>query len=198
MSNDGSSIQIGGTHYRSEYQHWDWVYDALGGDYLLGCCTKYVVRWRRKNGLQDLIKSKHYLQKHMAIGNLDLSTCRTIRMSHTERFIEVNRVTGLSADFLRGVVRGECADAKAVIDHLIVIARAEGYSEEGFCAVNEVGKPVHPGFVWEGCSGNRVEWRCLKTRRHVFSRVIDGRVSVPIYEDNAAEPTGAYVNQGAE
>lgn len=55
--------QVGGSHYRSEYQHWDFVQDCLCGLYLEGCITKYVSRWRKKNGLQDLLKAQHYLAK---------------------------------------------------------------------------------------------------------------------------------------
>ena len=54
--------QIGGTHYRSAYQHWDFVVDNEL-NYLQGCGTKYVSRWRKKNGIQDLTKSLHYIAK---------------------------------------------------------------------------------------------------------------------------------------
>ena len=33
--------QIGGEHYKSEYQHWDWVAETNQG-YLMGCATKYI------------------------------------------------------------------------------------------------------------------------------------------------------------
>jgi hypothetical protein len=55
--------QIGGAHYQSEYQHWDFVQRTLQGRYLEGCITKYVSRWRKKNGLQDLQKAAHYFTK---------------------------------------------------------------------------------------------------------------------------------------
>ena len=55
--------QHGGEHYKSrDYQHWDWVCDT-GMHYLLGCATKYVSRWRKKNGVEDLKKAIHYLEK---------------------------------------------------------------------------------------------------------------------------------------
>jgi len=57
--------QVGGDHYqKKEYQHWDWVCD-INLHYLLGCATKYVARWRDKNGVQDLEKAVHYLEKAM-------------------------------------------------------------------------------------------------------------------------------------
>jgi hypothetical protein len=55
--------QPGGDHYRRrDYQHWDFVVDT-GMHYLLGCATKYVSRWQQKNGVQDLEKAIHYLDK---------------------------------------------------------------------------------------------------------------------------------------
>lgn len=54
--------QIGGNHYRCKYQHWDFVMEH-GLNYLQGCATKYVARWRKKNGVQDLEKALHYTQK---------------------------------------------------------------------------------------------------------------------------------------
>lgn len=57
--------QVGGTHYATggAVQHWDYVQQALDGAYLMGNVTKYVARHRKKNGLQDLEKAKHYLLK---------------------------------------------------------------------------------------------------------------------------------------
>lgn len=60
---DVNAIQVGGTHYKTSFQHWDFVYKVLGGRYLEGCATKYPSRWRKKNGLEDLKKSVHYIDK---------------------------------------------------------------------------------------------------------------------------------------
>ena len=60
-----------GSHYRSEIQHWDWV---LANDmgYLEGCITKYVCRWRKKNGIYDLRKAQHYLEKLIEVAEAEL------------------------------------------------------------------------------------------------------------------------------
>ena len=57
-----NNTQVGGTHYKRGYQHWDLVPDT-DMPYHLACATKYVSRWREKNGLEDLKKSIHYIQK---------------------------------------------------------------------------------------------------------------------------------------
>ena len=61
-----NATQIGGTHYRSSYQHWDFVSD-MGLNYLLGCTTKYVTRYKLKNGVQDLRKAVHYAEKQLEL-----------------------------------------------------------------------------------------------------------------------------------
>lgn len=57
-----NDIQIGGNHYASSLQHWD-VVELYGIGYIEGNATKYVTRWRKKNGIEDLRKAMHYLVK---------------------------------------------------------------------------------------------------------------------------------------
>lgn len=54
--------QIGGSHYAGEYQHWDWAID-INLPYLESAATKYISRWRDKNGAQDVEKAIHYMEK---------------------------------------------------------------------------------------------------------------------------------------
>lgn len=54
--------QVGGAHYRAEVQHWDFAANARLG-YFEGTITKYLARYRKKNGLQDLAKAEHYTEK---------------------------------------------------------------------------------------------------------------------------------------
>lgn len=60
--NRANERQHGGDHYSGEYQHWDLVIDTRMG-YLEGCATKYLSRWRNKNGIEDLRKAQHYVEK---------------------------------------------------------------------------------------------------------------------------------------
>ena len=57
-----NDTQVGGIHYKADYQHWDFVCDT-DMPYLLGCATKYVARWQDKAGVEDLNKAIHYLEK---------------------------------------------------------------------------------------------------------------------------------------
>lgn len=57
-----NNTQVGGNHYSNQYQHWDFICDT-GLHYIPANATKYISRWRKKNGIQDLEKAKHYISK---------------------------------------------------------------------------------------------------------------------------------------
>jgi hypothetical protein len=54
--------QVAGDHYRDlPIQPVQYIYaNALG--YFEGNVVKYISRWRKKNGLADLEKAKHYIE----------------------------------------------------------------------------------------------------------------------------------------
>lgn len=55
--------QVGGGHYKGKaVQPWDYIV-ANGLGYLEGNVVKYISRYKEKNGLQDLEKARHYLDK---------------------------------------------------------------------------------------------------------------------------------------
>ena len=54
--------QIGGSHYKNKgVQPIEYIM-ANGLGFCEGNVIKYVSRWRDKNGLDDLLKAKHYLE----------------------------------------------------------------------------------------------------------------------------------------
>lgn len=74
-----NDYQIDGSHYHtSNVQHWDAVVFS-GSGYLEGCCTKYLARWRQKNGLTDLHKAEHYLDKLIELVEHDLVSRHPVR-----------------------------------------------------------------------------------------------------------------------
>ena len=61
--------QVGGNHYKDlpiqpiEYIH----ANAMG--YMEGNVVKYISRWRKKNGIADLEKAKHYIELLIELEN---------------------------------------------------------------------------------------------------------------------------------
>lgn len=64
--------QYGGDHYKNKtvsganLEHWDICWQ-LGFDQFQYCITKYVFRHQYKNGLEDLYKAKHHLEKYIEL-----------------------------------------------------------------------------------------------------------------------------------
>lgn len=54
--------QVGGSHYQSSIQPVDYI-NANKLDFLEGNVVKYVTRYKRKNGMEDLLKAKDYLDR---------------------------------------------------------------------------------------------------------------------------------------
>lgn len=193
--------QVGGKHYRSAYQHWDWVYASLGGDYQLGCATKYIVRWREKNGLQDLLKAEHYLQKHASEG-WQVSPSEW-EIQETKRFLTHNPLPTEEGEILLSIVRGRWSEALLRLADLIGWARGQGYSDDGWCVFDSERRAVSPGFVWEGATVAYTEWQCGHCGHHLRSANIGLRVAAPsckvcaeAKEAKVAGASPAYVNQG--
>ena len=59
---NANDYQVGGSHYQSSIQHWDYVV-ANDIPYLEAQVIKYLTRWRRKGGHNDLEKAKQFLHK---------------------------------------------------------------------------------------------------------------------------------------
>lgn len=68
QSTSANERQVGGEHYKAPIQHWDFV-ASNNLDYFQGQITKYVTRWKNKNGLQDLLKAQHFLQKYIELNS---------------------------------------------------------------------------------------------------------------------------------
>lgn len=69
-----NDIQHGGTHYKTmAIQPWDYIVSNNLG-YLEGNAVKYLSRWRQKNGIEDLKKAIHYIEKLIEIETQNLRT----------------------------------------------------------------------------------------------------------------------------
>lgn len=63
-----NETQHGGNHYKQfkGLEPWDVItYWGLG--YLDGTALKYIARWKHKNGIEDLRKAIHFLQKTIEV-----------------------------------------------------------------------------------------------------------------------------------
>jgi len=55
------NMQVAGKHYQRAIQPWD-IISEWELDFWEGNVLKYLLRWKHKDGVQDLQKAKHYLE----------------------------------------------------------------------------------------------------------------------------------------
>ena len=60
---DANAIQHGGNHYKDmRIEPWDYI-SANEIGFLDGNAIRYLSRWKSKNGIEDLKKAAHFVQK---------------------------------------------------------------------------------------------------------------------------------------
>jgi hypothetical protein len=74
-----NDYQVAGSHYKRQgaIQHWD-IIAMLRANYFIGCASKYVSRFEKKNGAEDLEKSAHFLMKAIEVDAPRVSWFRMI------------------------------------------------------------------------------------------------------------------------
>ena len=72
MSGSSLNKQVAGNHYKDlPIQPVEYIYaNAIG--YFEGNVIKYISRWRKKNGIADLEKAKHYIELLIELENRKL------------------------------------------------------------------------------------------------------------------------------
>lgn len=94
--------QIGGDHYKKGgEEHWDRQWRLYGLGYFVGCITKYVERYHDKNGIQDLEKAKHFLDKLIELETATLEA--NAEQGMFKRTVSVGGYEPLIDNYLKGL-----------------------------------------------------------------------------------------------
>lgn len=121
-----NDTQVGGLHYRSPVQHWDFATTHFGPGYLRGQVTKYLCRWRKKNGVQDLEKAAHFLRKLIEVTETP--------MTHATyaSFIEANDVPPEEAEIIRIITLGgeSLKHAETLLGNLLAAEAQASYVDQ--------------------------------------------------------------------
>jgi hypothetical protein len=115
--------------------HWDFAI-KVGLGYLDGCTTKYVTRWRGKEGLKDLQKAWNYLEKLIEIGDYGIQRKNVNIDVELHRFVEANSLTFLESQyiFILCTFRNETAlkSARQILAKIITTAKKPIKVEEEY------------------------------------------------------------------
>lgn len=124
--------QVAGDHYKSKIQHWDYVL-ANDLDYFQAQITKYVTRWKKKNGLVDLQKALHFLEKY-----IELSTPDPMADKYPDDYQE--QLSAKMAKMQQDAMTG-------VPDHLREVAGESAFSPMLRSVLRDTGEPLPNGYV---------------------------------------------------
>lgn len=117
MNTKANERQVGGAHYQSDYQHWDFVYDT-GMDYFQGQFSRYVSRARRKHGAEDYEKALHYADKAIELGLANSLDADKVADNHG-RFCTFNELTNQEYAAIWLCMLGEWSSARKWVEVIL-------------------------------------------------------------------------------
>ena len=91
-----NETQVGGTHYKTVFQHWDLAHELDLG-YFEGQITKYLTRHRFKKGLEDAEKALHFAEKLLELARTNARQPRHkfATMARMTEYAEANKLLPL-------------------------------------------------------------------------------------------------------
>jgi hypothetical protein len=111
MNANANDRQVGGSHYQQQpYQHWDFVLKT-NLPYMEAQIVKYLSRWRTKNGVEDLRKAQHFLEKliehFQSCNNQEQFAGEYVSHKETIRYIITNNFSQREAEIITLVALAE-------------------------------------------------------------------------------------------
>lgn len=155
-----NETQVGGTHYKSDLEHWDWSV-KLGLPAMDHQVSRYVGRHHKKNGVQDLKKALHHLQKMLelteagdlapwAVGHTYGNTIARALVKDTVRrtraFVSANHCPPWVGGFMQDLVLREGIEDLRKLITWVELAISEYPPEEKPVAPTD-GSAPGPGYV---------------------------------------------------
>lgn len=164
-----NEVQVGGDHYRRQaIQPWDYI-AANGLDFFQGAVVKYISRWKTKDGIKDLEKCLHFLQKYIEVSkSMGDDTCDK----------PTNQYAGMSLQEIADRVSCSISDAKILqaggtpvfveTGHAVVTAVIELADSMHHAHAIAYGSEVMPGgyagFIWHGANADGYLYQCKACR----------------------------------
>jgi hypothetical protein len=196
MHSRANSVQHGGTHYQAALQHWDWV--AINGlDYFAAAATKYVTRWRKKDGKIALEKAGHFVVKAAELHRAGLLRGRGMACVPINEYAAANDLNETEAAICHLLCTWRTVEnlhrAHSLITQLWESAPASAPAPTP--ATLDIAALVYPtgwiGFTYEGSVKDENLFRC-KHCRAMLRIPVD---TAPALHHACGEATREYVHQ---
>lgn len=180
--------QIAGDHYKTSYQHWDMLVTfGFKAEYFIGQFTKYLSRWHKKNGIRDIRKGQHFLEKLIELveqhgrtflpcGRYNDYELEKVVIKHVDahlrEFFQLNGVDNASRDLCLAVMFANSLDAlkEAMEECETLVRRAVERAGVG----EDKEKPVSTNFEfieYEDEGGGDMIWRCRACNERLALRL---------------------------
>lgn len=91
-----NATQVGGTHYKNPFQHWDLCHELDLG-YFEGQISKYITRHRFKKGKEDAEKALHFCKKliELAFSSGRMPRHKMVSFARMTQYAEANKLLPL-------------------------------------------------------------------------------------------------------
>lgn len=168
--------QVAGDHYKVAYQHWDMLVGVGYTDqYFAGQVTKYITRWKKKNGVRDILKGQHFAQKLLELvqqkgekflmyggtGEKELEAVIRMHMElHLNDYFKANEVGEDERAICVGIMF--CNSEEMLNDVLGAIGILLGKARGGALDKLDAETPVSRDFEFMGYEEDKIGWRCKK------------------------------------
>ena len=181
--------QVGGEHYKGSIEPWDAITE-WGLGYLDGSAVKYLARWQKKGGIQDVMKAIHFLEKLIEVENERLRRASDTNVPNQQTIADI-------------IAESENRYGARIVDDVAyreqVIAALHRRAKEGYgqpqgriwTAARHWGYNVKPKphLVLEMCIKNGIDYGFVRAHKHfahppenIIKEEIENAISHEIWE----------------
>lgn len=133
-----NQTQVGGTHYKNPFQHWDLCHELDLG-YFEGQISKYITRHRFKKGREDADKALHFCMKliELVATGGRMPRHRMVSFARMTQYAEANHLLPIEYACINSVCNWQFLE-----DLHMLQARIERLIAECYVSVTFVNVPV--------------------------------------------------------
>lgn len=139
-----NTTQVGGTHYKNPFQHWDLCHELDLG-YFESQISKYITRHRFKKGKEDAEKALHFCQKLIELATTGgrIPRHRGVSFARMTQYAEANKLLPIEYACINSVCNWQFVE-----DLTMLQARIERLIDETY-PMNDGSEPG-AGYVDQG------------------------------------------------
>jgi hypothetical protein len=123
-----NATQVGGTHYKNPFQHWDLCHELDLG-YFEGQISKYITRHRFKKGKEDAEKALHFCQKLIELASTGgrMPRHKMVSFARMSQYAEANNLLPIEYACINSVCNWQFAEDLTMLQARIERLISETY-----------------------------------------------------------------------